>query len=77
MTCLPVGWATMTWTNKAGTAVTEEHIPRDVAAAGYDGIPLSRSASRPLAELQDTLASHGLRVAPGYLWWPLPGGRTP
>jgi inosose dehydratase len=60
----------MTWTNRTGATVPEEDILRDVAAAEYDGIPLPRSDPRPLTELQDTLANHGLRVAPGYL-----GGR--
>lgn len=70
MVHLPVGCATMTWTNKTEAAVSEANILTDVAAAGYDGIPMPRNAPRPLAELQDMLASYGLRVAPGYL-----GGR--
>lgn len=70
MVSLSVGCATMTWTNKTDAAVSEEDILREVAAAGYDGIPLSRNYPHPLTELENTLAGHGLRVAPGYL-----GGR--
>lgn len=63
----PVGCATMTWTNKTDNPVPEAVILRDIATAGYDGIPLPRRDKRTIPDLVDTLDRYGLRVAPGYL----------
>ena len=70
MTDLPIGCATMTWTNKPDATASEADILYDVAAAGYDGIPLARNDLRSIPEIVDVLRGHGLRLAPGYL-----GGR--
>lgn len=56
-----VGCGQITWRN-----VAEADVLADIAAAGYEGAPLSARGGVTAQEVQDRYQGYGLRPAPGY-----------
>lgn len=49
-----------------------EQVLAEIAKAGYEGAPVSRTAGEMAKDILDRFARHGLKPAPGYLgmeWW--------